>query len=296
MTSSNRIRQCSEGQPSGKWISSLALLAISLLAAVPASAQAIGNGYEDTRPKILQKVGIDQRLDQQLPLEVRFRDETGRDVRLGEYFGKRPVIFALVYYQCPMLCTLVMNGLTSALTVVRFNAGREFDVVAVSIDPRETPAMASAKKRTYLNRYNRPGTEDGWHFLTGDQAAIDSITQAAGFRYAWDPDLKQFAHASAIMLITPEGRISQYYYGIEYGPNDLRLGLVEASKNKIGNAVDQVLLYCYHYDPATGKYGAVAMKIMRLAAGATVLVLGMFVFIMVRRDHESGGGAPRAAS
>ena len=296
MTSSHSIRQCSDGHRSGKLIAALALLATSLVAAVPSSAQAIGNGYEDTRPKILQKVGIDQRLDQQLPLDLRFRDDAGREVKLGDYFGKRPVILALVYYQCPMLCTLVMNGLTSALTVVRFNAGREFDVVAISFDPKETPAMASAKKRTYLNRYNRLGTENGWHFLTGDQAAIDAITRATGFRYAWDPELKQFAHASAIMLITPEGKISQYYYGIEYGPNDLRLGLVEASKNKIGNAVDQVLLYCYHYDPSTGKYGAVAMKIMRLAAGATVLVLGMFIFIMVRRDHESGGGAPRAAS
>lgn len=296
MRSDNPIRQSSNGFRGGKWMAALAWLAIALGTALPSSAQAIGNGYEDTRPKILQKVGIDQRLNQQLPLDLRFRDDEGREVRLGDYFGKRPVIFALVYYQCPMLCTLVLNGMTSALTVVRFDAGREFDVVAVSIDPRETPAMASAKKRTYLSRYKRPGTEKGWHFLTGDQPAIDAITRAAGFRYAWDPELKQFAHASAIMLVTPEGKISQYYYGIEYGPNDLRLGLVEASKNKIGNAVDQVMLYCYHYDPATGKYGAVAMRIMRLAGGATVLVLGTFIFVMVRRDHEAGGGAPRAAS
>ncbi len=296
MKSGNQIRRNILPRARGRMTAASAVLALLVLSALPSNAQAIGNGYEDTRPKALQKVGFDQRLNQQLPLDLKFRDEMGRDVRLGQYFGKRPVILAMVYYQCPMLCTLVLNGLTTALTVVRFNAGREFDVVAISFDPKETPVMAAAKKRTYLNRYNRPGTEDGWHFLTGDQGSVDAITQATGFRYAWDPELKQFAHASAIMLITPEGKISKYFYGIEYGPNDLRLGLVEASKNKIGNAVDQVLLYCYHYDPATGKYGAIALRIMRLAAGATVLVLGMFVFVMVKRDHESGSGGRAAVS
>ena len=245
----------------------------------PAEAPAV-----DTRPPMLQKVGIEQRLEQPLPLDLRFRDEAGRSVTLGQYFGKRPVILALVYYDCPMLCNQVLYGLTSALKVLQFDAGKEFDVVAVSFDARDTPAKAAAKKQIMLERYGRAGAEAGWHFLTGEQASIDALTQAVGFRYAWDPQSNQFAHGAAIVIVTPEGRIAQYYYGIEFPPKDLRLGLVEASKNRIGNLTDQILLYCYHYDPATGRYGNVVIGSMRALAVATLLGLFGFIVLMLRRD------------
>ncbi len=189
-----------------------------------------------------KEIGIDQRLDEQLPLALPFRDEAGRTVALGDYFGKRPVMLALVYYNCPMLCTLVLNGLVGALNVMSLEAGRDFDVVAVSFDTRETPAMAAAKKKAYLSRYKHPAAAAGWHFLTGDAASVEALTKAAGFRYRYDEDLEQFAHASAIMVATPEGRLARYFYGIEYAPRDLRLGLVEASAGKIGTPVDQILL------------------------------------------------------
>ncbi len=245
----------------------------------PAEAPAV-----DTRPPLLRKVGIDQKLDQLLPLEAAFRDEAGKAVTLGHYFGKRPVILALVYYECPMLCTQVMEGLVRSLKPLKFDPGKEFDVVAVSFDAREGPAQAAAKKQAMLERYARPGTQAGWHFLTGEQASIDALTRAAGFRYAWDPQTNQFAHGAAVVIVTPEGRIAQYYWGIEYPPKDLRLGLVEASKNKIGNLTDQILLYCYHYDPATGRYGNVVLGSMRALALATVLGLCGFIVLMLRRD------------
>lgn len=247
----------------------------------PQSGEASAVG---ARPPMLQNVGIDQKLDQPLPLELAFRDEAGRSVTLGQYFGKRPVILALVYYNCPMLCTQVLEGLARDLKPLTFDPGKEFDVVAVSFDARETPAQAAAKRRDILERYARPGTEAGWHFLTGEQASIDALTRAAGFRYAWDPQSNQFAHGAAIMLVTPEGKIAQYYYGIEYPPKDLRLGLVEASKNRIGNFTDQILLYCYHYDPATGRYGNVVIGSMRAVALATLLTLFGFIVLMLRRD------------
>ncbi len=243
---------------------------------------------KDTRPLLLQKVSFDQKLGAQLPLDLKFRDEYGRTVALGDYFGKKPVILSLVYYQCPMLCTQVLNGMVSAFLPLSFSAGREFEVVTVSFDARETPQMALAKKETYLKRYGRPSAYDGWHFLTGDQLSIDALTQTVGFHYAFDPKLNQFAHASGIMVVTPEGKIAQYYYGIEYSSRDLRLGLVEASKNKIGTVVDQVLLYCYHYDPAQGRYGAIAMRMMRLGGIATVLLLGGFMIVMFRREARAG--------
>jgi len=253
-------------------------------------------GKQDSRPAILQKVGIDQRLGQQLPLELRFRDEYGRPVRLADSFNGKPVILSLVYYDCPMLCTQVLNGLTSALLTLRFNVGGEFNVLSVSIDPRETPALALAKKNVYVGRYRRPGAPEGWHFLTGAQPEIDALTRAAGFGYAWDPETKQFAHASLIMVLTPDGRLAQYFYGIEYPPRDLRLALVEASRQRIGNLVDQALLYCYHYDPATGRYGAVAMNIMRLGGVVTVLLIGLFIVISLRAERSSlkGRGFSRA--
>ena len=242
------------------------------------------------RPPGLANVGIEQHLSEQIPQNLTFRDESGKTVRLGDYFGKRPMILNLVYYNCPMLCGEVLSGLTSTLRVLRFDLGREFEVITVSFDPRETPQIAAEKKKQYLERYGRKGAEQGWHFLTGQQDAIATLTKSAGFQYEYDAKTDQFAHTTAIMVLTPKGKIAQYYYGVEYAPKDLRLGLIEASQNKIGNLVDQVLLYCYHYDPATGKYGAVIMRVVRLAGLATILLLGAFIAIMFRLDaaHTSG--------
>ena len=236
------------------------------------------------RPPGLANVGIEQHLNQQIPQDLTFRDESGKTVRLGDYFGKRPMILNLVYFNCPMLCGEVLSGLTSTLRVLKFDLGREFEVITVSFDPRETPQIAAEKKKQYLERYGRKGAEQGWHFLTGQQDAIATLTKSAGFQYEYDAKTDQFAHTTAIMVLTPKGKIAQYYYGVEYAPKDLRLGLIEASQNKIGNLVDQVLLYCYHYDPATGKYGAVIMRVVRLAGLATILSLGAFIAIMFRRD------------
>ena len=232
----------------------------------------------------LQAVGVTQRLDEQVPLDLQFRDETGKSVRLGDYFGRRPVILNLAYYDCTMLCGEVQNGIVSSLRVLQFNPATDFDIVTVSFDPRETPEQAAAKKKSLLARYHRPGAEQGWHFLTGDQRNIEALTKSVGFDYRFDPSSGQWAHAAAIMVLTPQGKISKYFYGIEFAPKDLRFGLIDASGNKIGTAVDQILLYCYHYNPATGKYGAVIMNVLRLAGAATALILGGFVFIMFRRD------------
>jgi protein SCO1 len=267
------------------------IFAFMVLSSAALMAQASGEmrkaedlRQQNTRPSVLEKVGIDQRLGQQVPLDATFRDELGRPVKLGQYFHKRPVLLALVYYDCPMLCTQVLNGLTSALGVLKFNAGQEFDVIAISFDPRETPQLAGAKKQVYLDRYKRQGADQGIHFLTGDPEAIKAVTEATGFHYVWDEKTSQFAHGSAVMLITPEGKLAQYYYGIEYSPKDMRLGIIEASNEKLGNVVDQVILYCYHYDPTTGKYGAVAMNLIRAGGVLTVLVLGTFMAISFRRD------------
>jgi protein SCO1/2 len=244
-----------------------------------------GDAVANQKPSILDQVGLDQRLNQQVPLNLTFNDETGHAVQLQQYFGPKPVILIMVYYQCPMLCTQVLTGFTGSLNaIVRFNVGRDFEVVTVSIDPRDTPADAAKAKKTYLQRYRRAGAADGWHFLTGKKDQIDALAQAVGFRYAWDPQIQQYAHASGIMLLTPDGRVAQYYYGIEYAPRDIQLGLIEASKGKIGNVVDQVLLYCYHYDPTQGKYGAAIFNVLRLSALATVLMVGGFMVIMFRRD------------
>jgi protein SCO1 len=280
----------------------LAFVAVALLAQ-PVRAQRFWDAppQAEPEPTILREVGIDQRLDQQLPLDTPFRDETGREVRLGEYFGKKPVILSLVYYECPMLCTLVLNGLASALDVLTFDVGKEFEIVTISFDPRDTPQLAAAKKQTYLQRYRRPGADAGWHFLTGDAASIERVTKAVGFRYAFDPEQQQFAHAAAIVVVTPEGRLARYFYGVEYPPRDLRFGLIEASEHKIGTPVDEVLLYCFHYDPKTGRYGAVVMNIVRLGGAVTLLGLGAFIFVMLRRDRQrqrravAAAGAPGSA-
>ncbi len=248
------------------------------------------------RPPGLKHVGIEQHLDEQIPPNLTFRDETGNTVRLSDFFGKRPMILNLVYYQCTMLCGEVMNGLASALRVVKLEPGKDFDVLTVSFNPKETPEMAAKKKTEVLERYARPGAERGWHFLTGPQESIDELTKAAGFQYEYDPKSDQFAHSTAIMILTTEGKVSQYYYGVDYAPKDLRLGLVQASQNKIGNVVDEVLLYCYHYDPDTGKYGAIVSRILKLAAGATILVLGTFLIVMFRIGSSASRGSVKRVS
>jgi protein SCO1/2 len=237
-------------------------------------------------PQVLAKVGIDQKLNEQIPLDAVFKDEQGREVRLGQFFGSKPVVLALVYYDCPMLCTLVLNGMTTSFRQVSFNVGKEFEVVTVSFDPRETPQLAASKKQGYLQRYGRAGAESGWHFLTGDEANIKRLTEAVGFRYVWDDQTKQFAHASGIMVLTPQGKLARYFYGIEYQPKDLRLGIIEASENKIGTPVDALMLYCYHYDPATGKYGAVVMNIMRLAGVVTLALMVSLLLVLRRRGGQ----------
>lgn len=237
-------------------------------------------------PRALKEVAIEQKLNEQLPLDLVFRNEQGEQVRLGDYFGKKPVVLSLVYYQCPMLCNQVLNGMVTSFRVLNFKAGEEFDVVTVSFDPLETPALARAKKKTYVDylpEAKRAPAARGWHFLTGDQENIRRLTDAIGFRYYFDAATDQFAHASAIYVATPEGKLARYFYGIEYSPKDLRLGLVEASANKIGSPVDQLLLYCYHYDPATGKYGAVIMNMVRLGGIATLIAMVALFFMMRRR-------------
>ncbi len=251
-------------------------------------------------PDDLKNIGIDQHLDQMLPLELQFKDEAGKAVKLEDYFQSgRPVILNLVYYTCPMLCGEELAGMASALGVLRFTPGKEYEVVTVSIDPEETPEVAAERKKVFIDRMNErlENKTDGagWHFLTGQQAEIKKLADAVGFHYKRDPRTGQFIHSAAIVIVTPQGKLAQYYYGVEYSPKDLRLGLIEASRNKIGNLVDQVTLYCYHYDPTTGRYGAVITNILRLGGAATVLLLGGFLIVMYRREpHDSHKGAGRA--
>ena len=231
-------------------------------------------------------IGLDQRLNEQLPLTLSFRDETGKTVQLGDYFGEKPVILSFAYYDCPMLCTLVINGLIRTLRTLSFSAGTEFNVVTVSFNPKDTPSSAALKRQTSLQSYSRKGAETGWHFLTGDEITIQQLTQAVGFRYAYDEKLQQYAHPSGIMILTPDGKLSRYFYGIEYAPRDVRLGLVEASAGKIGSPVDQVLLLCFHYDPTTGKYGLIITRALQLGGLVTMLALGGFMLISSRRHHR----------
>ncbi len=241
----------------------------------------------NVRPPYLQNVGIEQHLDAQVPADLAFTDDTGRAVKLGDYFGHKPLILNLVYYNCTMLCGEALAGLTGAMKMVKFNVGDEFDVITVSFNPQETPQIAAAKKQDYIKRYGRPGAASGWHFLTGPAESINALTKAVGFQYQYDPKSSQYAHATAIMVLTPQGRISRYFYGVDYPPKDLRMGLVEASHDKIGNAVDQVLLYCYHYNPATGKYGAVVANILKVGAGLTILFLGALLLILLRLEKSA---------
>lgn len=240
-------------------------------------------------PDALRDVGIDQKLNSQIPLDLPFLDEDGRNVKLGDYFGKRPVILSLVYYDCPMLCTMVLNGLVRAMRPLSLVPSRDFEIVTVSFDPKETPPLAESKKRLYTNLYHHDGAQTGWHFLTGNDASIKALADAVGFRYRFDEASGQYAHASGIMVLTPEGKLSRYFYGVEYSGRDLRFGLIDASSGKIGTIADQVLLYCFHYDPATSRYGVAIMNVMRLCGIATVLALGVFIVGSVWKEK----GAPR---
>jgi protein SCO1/2 len=267
----------------------IALCASSLSAQVSAYGdKQMGPGNE--KPSVLNGIGIAQRLNEQLPLNLAFNDDAGKPVHLADYFGKKPAILALVYFTCPMLCSEELNGLTSALQMVRFVPGKDFDVIVVSIDPTEGPDLAAAKKRSYLKRYGHPETADGWHFLTGAQPSIDALTQAVGFKYVKIPGpdgkLDQYAHASAIQIVTPQGRLAQYYMGVEYSPRDMLLGLNEASSNRIGSPVDNILTYCYHYDPQTNTHSLIVARVVQLGGFLTLVLLGGFMFLMFRRDYR----------
>jgi len=264
-------------------------LIVTPLAAAPALAQ--GN-----LERIAQKVGLDQHLGEQVPLDLTFRDEHGRQVQLGEHFrsGERPVVLNLVYFQCPMLCTQVLSGFLKSSQAMPLQMGQDYEVISVSIDPDETPEMAAAKKERYAGSYRRPGAEEGWHFLTGEQDQIERLAAAVGYRYYYDERSQQYAHPSGLIVLTPEGRISRYFYGIDYHPTDLRLGLVESSQNQIGTLADQVLLLCFHYDPATGKYGFVIAGALRIAGLATVALLGGFLVVMFRREVRRSKDAAAA--
>jgi protein SCO1/2 len=248
----------------------------------PASAQGLQNGM----PSPFQRLGFDQRVGSQVPADLQFRDETGRTVRIGDYFGKRPVVLSLVYFQCPMLCPLTLAGLTRSLKGMSFDAGKEYEVLVVSFDPRDTPAAAAAAKQAALARYGRAETAAGWHFLTGTAEPIRRLTEAVGFRYFFDQQAKQFAHAAGIVVLTPRGQASRYLYGIEFPPRNVRLGLVEAAGNHIGSPIDQVLLYCFHYDPVQGRYSAVTLNIVRLSAILCVVGLGLMIVLLRRHENQ----------
>jgi len=251
-----------------------------------------GENSGDQLPQVLQQVGVTQRLNQMLPLDARFVDDTGKNVRLGDYFGKRPAILSLVYYNCPMLCSEEMDGIASALEMVRLTPGKDFEIILISIDPSETPEIAARKKAFYLKRYGRPETANGWHYLTGKQPAIDAVCNATGFGYVRVPGpdgkLDQFAHASAIEVVTTDGRLAQYYLGVEFSPKDILLGLIEASGNRIGSPVANILTYCYHYDPQTNRHSLIVARVVQLGGMMTVVSLGSFMFVMFRRDLKLG--------
>jgi protein SCO1/2 len=261
--------------------------ALAQMTGAPVAGYKIEPGMNaSTVPPALKGIGFDQHLDERMPLDVPFTTESGDAVQLADYFGKRPVVLVFAYYECPMLCTMALNGLGSALNVLSLEPGKDFEIVTISFDPRDTAASASAKKAQYVARYTHPRAAEAWHFLTGSQAAIDRVTKAAGYRFVWDADTKQFAHPTGVMVLTPDGRLARYLFGIEYGPRDLRYALVEASEGRVGSAVDTLLLYCFHYDPMTGRYGLVIMRAIRLAGAATVLLLGSFIVVMVKREKR----------
>jgi protein SCO1/2 len=264
-----------------------------LLVAAPttrADAQPAAGLPASAPPAALRDVGIDQRLDEPVPLDLTFRDETGQPVTLGSLFRGKPVILSLVYYRCPMLCTLVLNGLLRAMRALPFDAGKEFDVITVSFDPEDTSAVAEQKKATYVAQYRRPSAAAGWHFLTGDAAAIERLTRAVGFRYRYDPEHQQFAHAAGIEVLTPKGKIARYFFGVEFAPRDLKFGLMEAAENRIGSPIDQLLLFCYHYDPSTGRYSTAVLAMIRAGGVLTLLALAGFIVWAVRRERRGANG------
>jgi len=265
------------------------LLALAGVAAFSANAQ------QATTLPILSKVGITQNLNAQIPPDLMFRDETGKSVRIGDFFGRKPIVLSLVYFDCPALCTEVLNGELRTMKAISLDLGKDFEAVTVSFEPKDTPALAKAKRDVYAGEYGRPGAADHWHFLTGEQRSIDALTNAAGFQYAYDSSIRQYAHAAAILVLTPDGRIDRYFYGVIYPARDVRLGLVEASEGKIGTLTDQAMLYCYQYDPMTGKYGVVVMNVLRAAGGLTVLILGIFMTVMFLRERKRPSGIPPAA-
>lgn len=264
-----------------------AAAAIFLLAVAHGARAAESSLPAGALPPALNEVGLDQKLGDKIPLDAEFRDESGEAVRLGDFFGRKPVILALVYYECPMLCSLELRGIEKALRAMTLNLGADFDVVTVSFDPGETPVLAAEQKKKYVSGYGRDGAEAGWHFLTGGEEPIRRLAESVGFRYIYDSKTDQFTHVSGIMVITPGGNISRYFYGVDYSARDLRLGLVEASENRIGNLVDQVLLYCFHYDPLQGKYNLVIMNTLRVFGGLTVLLIAGFVVLMLRRERRA---------
>jgi protein SCO1/2 len=247
-------------------------------------------------PAALQDIRFDQRLNEQIPLGLTFNDESGRTVKLGDYFGRRPVILVLAYYQCPRLCTLVLNGLVQGMLEMPLTAGKDFEVITVSFDPRETPDLAASKKESYLQRYGRPGAAEGWHFLTGEESQIRQLADAVGFHYRFDAAKNQYMHASGIMILTPEGRLSRYFYDVKYSGRDLRLGLVEASQHKIGSAVEQILLYCFHYDPTLGKYSASVINFVRAGGVLTIVFIAVFVWRLSRRGAVPQSATPALAA
>jgi protein SCO1/2 len=283
----------------------IAALPLCLIATLPPAANAQPSGPLYVPPPgaiaskqipALREVGIDQKLNAQIPMDLTFTDEANREVKIGDFFGKRPVVLALVYYECPMLCTMVLNGLVGSVEALSFDPGKEYEIVVVSFDPGETPALAKQKKDLYLKRFGRPQTDGGWHFLTGREANIKQLADSVGFRYAYDAAIDQFAHPAAITIATAEGRVSRYLFGIEFAPRDVRLGLIEATDGKIGSAVDQMLLYCYHYDPETGKYGLVVMNLIRLGGVLTVLALGASIFVSLRRERREHSAVEKTAT
>jgi protein SCO1/2 len=281
----------------------LASLALAGLAAISARAQPSaplsvpppGNPATAQIP-MLKNVGIDQKPGSVVPADIPFTDESGREVRIGDYFGARPVVLVLAYYECPVLCTQVINGVVSSMLPLTFDAGREFDVVVVSFDPGETPAMAQVKRTDFLKRYGRPGSEAGIHFLTGRESSIAALTQAVGFKYAYDEAIDQWAHPAVVTLLTPRGHVSRYLFGIEFAPRDLRFALIEAADNRIGNVVDQAMLFCYNYDPETGRYGFAIMTAVRIAGLLTLGLLGAFILVTLRRERRQASAVRTAAT
>jgi len=275
----NSIRTC---------LAAVAFAAALLALAIPAAAQFTDPSQNvGVKPELLQQAGIDQKLNNQVPLDLTFRDEHGNSVKLDQFFDGKPVILTLVYYNCPMLCTQVLNALDRSLETIPLEIGKDFNVITVSIDPTDYPALADAKHAVYAGMYRRPGAQYGWHFLTGQDPQIKALADSVGFRYAFDPDSHQYAHASGIMVLTPQGKVSKYFYGVTYPARDVRLGLVDASQEKIGTLADQVLLYCYHYDPHTGKYGLLISRVLQLGGVVTVLIGGVFLIFLFRGEHYS---------